>query len=334
MLIKHKYLVITLFIVLFIGMSFIIYKKERRLIDYSKSGHWLFLPTSLNKKVDVFYLYPTSYQKVNENDPNICEIDNPSMLKNSKAVFQTQATAFEPIANIYAPYYRQVDARYVLGLPLEEQVKIINNIPVSDAVSAFDYYIKNYNNGRPYILAGHSQGSNVMLYLLADYMKENPEAYKRMVAAYVIGYSVTNDYLTKNPHLKFAQGVDDTGVIISYNTEASGVTGNNPILSPGAQVINPISWTRTEKLATSKENLGSVLLNEEGRIETVKNYADARIDTKRGVVVCSTADVEKLSPGNPVFIKGVYHMYDYNFYYYNIRENAGNRIKNFLSKYN
>jgi hypothetical protein len=47
-------------------------------------------------------------------------------------------------------------------------------------------YIKNYNDGRPFILASHSQGPNVMIYLLAEYMKDNPEVYSRMVAAPLI----------------------------------------------------------------------------------------------------------------------------------------------------
>jgi len=127
------------------------------------------------------------------------------------------------VENIYAPYYRQADAVYTLNLPLEEQDSIIGGIPKTDVFTAFDYYIKNHNNGRSFILAGHSQGSNVLVYLLSEYMKENPKVYARMIAAYVIGYSITEDYLTKNPHLKFAEGPDDTGVIISYNTEAPEV---------------------------------------------------------------------------------------------------------------
>jgi hypothetical protein len=72
-------------------------------------------------------------------------------------------------------------------------------------------------------------------------MKEHPEVYERMIAAYVIGYSITEDYLTQNPHLKFATGPDDIGVIISYNTEAPDVAaGVNPVVWPGALVINPI----------------------------------------------------------------------------------------------
>lgn len=318
-----------LVIALCLSLIFVACEKESGTTDYSKPEHWLSLPSSPTKKVDVFYLYPTSFQKSNENDPNICEIDNASMLKNSRGAFATQATAFEPVANIYAPYYRQADAAYCLSLPLEEQAELIGGIPASDALAAFDYYINNHNNGRPFILAGHSQGSNVMLYLLADYMKEHPEVYGRMIAAYVIGYSVTEDYLAKNPHLRFAEGPADTGVIVSYNTEAPNVEGNNPVLLPGAMAINPITWTRTEKLVTAAESLGSILFDAEGNIVTVKNYADARVDKNRGVVICSTADVEKLSPGNPVFGKGVYHIYDYQFYYFNIRANAANRVNNF-----
>ncbi len=307
--------------------------------DYSIREHWLALPVSNDKPVDVFYLYPTSWQKTESSEPNICDIDNPMMLAASNNAYSRQATAFEPVGNIYAPYYRQADAAYTLGLPLEEQEEVIGGIPKTDAFAAFDYYIQHYNNGRPFILAGHSQGSNVLVYLLSEYMKDNPEVYSRMVAAYVIGYSVTEEFMAQNPHLLFAEGPDDTGVIISYNTEASQVIGNNPVVLPGALVINPISWTRSEELAPAEDSRGSIMLNPDGtvildssgQIRRFENYADAQIDITKGVLICSTADVEKLSPGNAVFGKGVYHSFDYPFYYYNLRENAANRVQIFLS---
>ena len=180
--------------------------------DYSKPEHWLAMPVVLDKKVDVFYLYPTAWLKVDKNEANICEINNPTMRIGSKAAYGRQATAFEPLGNMFAPFYRQADLSPV------EREKVIGGIPTLDAVAAFDYYIKNYNHGRPFILAGHSQGSNVLSNLLAGYMKEHPEVQSGMIAAYVIGYSVTGEYLAKNPHLKFAEGPEDTGVIVSYNT--------------------------------------------------------------------------------------------------------------------
>jgi len=262
------------------------------------------------------------------------------MVAGAKTAFGRQATAFETVGNIYAPYYRQVDAQYKSTLPIEEQNIIVGGIPTSDGVGAFDYYIEHYNNGRPFILAGHSLGSNVLANLLSEYMEENPKVYERMVAAYVIGYSISPDYLAQNPHLKFAEGPDDTGVIVSYNTEAPTVEGTNPVILPNGIAINPITWTRTEELATAAENLGSIalnpdgtaVLNAEGKIVPVKNFADARVDKAKGVVICSTVDVNVFSPGNSLFPKGVYHTFDYPFYYFDIRENAASRVLHFLLK--
>jgi hypothetical protein len=324
-----RILIITM--ALFFSLTWVVFAKEGQRTDYSKSEHWLSLPSSVEKEVDVFYLYPTVFQKVDKNEPNICNIDNKIMLQYSKLALAFQASAFEKVGNIYAPYYRQADAAYTLSLPVAEQEKVIGGIPTVDAIAAFDYYIKNYNQGRPFILAGHSQGSNVLLYLLSEYMEKNPQVYSRMIAAYVIGYSVTPQYLEKNSHLKFAEGPNDTGVIISYNTEAVTVDGKNPVILPNALAINPISWSRGEKMAMATENLGSIERNEKGEMVTLLTYADAQVDKKRGVVICSTTDVDKLSPGNPVFPRGVYHHYDYLFYYYNIGENAATRTSNFLN---
>ena len=317
---------------LLFSLTFTAYANTEVATNYANPEHWLALPASPDKPVDVFYLYPTVFQKVNKNEPNICNIDNPVMVKYSQLALAFQASAFDPVGNIYAPYYRQADAAYTLGLPLAEQHKVVGGIPTTDASAAFDHYINNFNNGRPFILAGHSQGSNVLLYLLSDYMKKHPEVYRRMIAAYVIGYSITPEYLAKNPHLKFAKGAKDTGVIISYNTEAPQVAGKNPVVLPGAMAINPITWTRGEKTATAAESLGSVDMDENGKLITLKKYADARVDKAKGVVICSTVDVDKLSPGNQVFPKGVYHHYDYPFYYYNLRENAAVRTNRFLQE--
>jgi len=326
----RKFFLIT--IALFFSLTITAYGNAIEATDYSKPEHWLSLPSSIEKKVDVFYLYPTAWQKDNATSPNVCEIDNPSMLAGAKIALALQATAFETVGNIFAPYYRQDDARYFLSLPQEEQDKLIGGMPKSDVFAAFDYYINNYNQGRPFILAGHSQGSNVMVYLLSEYMKQHPEVYGRMIAAYVIGYSITDDFLAKNPHLKFAEGSDDTGVIISYNTEAPKIEGTNGMVLPGAISINPITWTRGEELATAEKNLGSILPDEAGKIVFVKNYADARVNKARGVVICSTADPEKLYRKLQLFGKGIYHSYDYLFYYYNIRENAAARAQKFLTQ--
>ena len=296
--------------------------------DYSQSEHWLSLPHT-DRSVDVFYLYPTVWQKEDDSDPNINTIDNTSMLAGAEIALQRQASLFADVGNVYAPYYRQADGPYTLSLVPEERESLIGGIPTQDAVAAFDYFIQDYNAGRPFILAGHSQGANVLLHLLSGYLQEHPEIYSRMVAAYVIGYSVTESYLEINPHLSFAGSADDTGVIISYNTQAPQViAGENPLVLAGAVAINPISWTRGEQLADVANGLGS-FLPVDGNFTLVPQYADAQVDLTQGVVV-TTADSEGLVQD---FGSGVYHRYDYLFYYFNLRENAQIRINAYFENH-
>ncbi len=303
-------------------------------IDYSQSSHWLSIPAPV-KPVDVFYVYPTVWYKVDPAESNICAIDNPIMLLRSVVAYARQATAFETAGNIYAPYYRQADAQYTLSLPEADRWNVIKGTPSQDVTDAFKYYIEHFNNGRPFILAGHSQGANVILVLLSEYMRDNPEVYKRMVAAYVLGYPVTAQFMSDNPHLKYAEGPNDTGIIISYNTQSPNVLpGNNLVVANNVGlVINPISWTRDEAVATVAEGLGSFMPDPVTQeFKKVPQYADAKIDKKQGVLICSTADENLLTPqGSPMGI-GVYHGYDISFYYYNLRENAENRAKSFLGK--
>jgi hypothetical protein len=165
-------------------------------------------------------------------------------------------------------------------------------------------------------------------------MKEHPEVYSRMIAAYVIGNPVTQAYLDNNPHLKFATGPDDTGVIISYNTEAPNVTGINPVLyGMVGLVINPINWKTDETLATKDEGLGSFMpVPPSFAFGPVPQYADAQIDKTKGVLICSTANQTAIDILDQLedFPDGVYHAFDIPFYYFNLRANAQIRVNKFL----
>jgi len=304
---------------------------DETVTDYSNPNNWLTKDPRGDKAVDIFYVYPTAYNKQSKDDPNYCTVDNAAMITGANGAFNRQATAFLPVGNIYAPYYRQADTLYLIGLKPEERDAAVDLIPAKDIKAAFYYYIDHYNNDRPFILAGHSQGSIVLLNLLTDLSNNRPEVYKRMVAAYAIGYSVTKDYLAKpeNKQLKFATGPDDTGVIISYNTEGVGVK-NNPLVLPNALSINPITWTLTEKAVSKEDNAGSITLITPTLCDTtpIKNLASAQVDTKKGVVICDSVDINKYSL--PGLEPGIYHSFDYPFYFYNIRSNAMNRVNHYM----
>jgi hypothetical protein len=64
----------------------------------------------------------------------------------------------------------------------------------------------------------------------------------------------------------------------------------------------------------------------------VQHYADAQVNVQRGVVICSTADPNQLAPGNHAIAAGIYHPYDYPFYFFDIRANAENSVARYLQE--
>ena len=240
------------------------------------------------------------------------------------------ASVYEDSTNVFAPYYRQAGMRYAGEAAAKNGncEAALLGMPYEDITAALDYYFENYNEGRPFIIAGHSQGSAMTLLVLQKYFKEHPDYYKRMVAAYPIGYAVTKDYLAANPHLKFATGESDTGVIVSWNTEGKqNVEENakNVVVLPGAISINPLNWKLDETYAPSSENLGSLVGDEKigmGKIGDVG--ADAQINLVRGVIV-TNAKADPV-PMPEFFGPASFHDNDYTFYYNNIRDNVAKRI--------
>lgn len=322
-----KILILLFIFVAFNAKSF---SKDVKFNDYSNANNWLSMPKS-NYPVDIFYIYPTTCSAKDFSKSKNCDINDKGMRFHAKRVFKLQAEAFDTVGNIYAPYYTQLDARAFIGLDYKQIQNLIksNKQEMTDIYNSLDYYFKNLNNGKPFILVSHSQGSCVMLFVLSDYMKKHPEHYKNMVAAYVIGYSVTKEYLKENPHLKFAKKSNDTGVIVSYNTQSPNKRGENFSYTKNQLTINPINWKRNGKYASKNQNLGS--LDETTLKITTTGIADAKVDKKAGAVICSTVDEKKYEiPMPELFGHGSYHGQDFQFYYLNLRQNAKDRVEKFF----
>ena len=297
------------------------------LSDYGNANNWLAHPEERHKLVDTIYLYPTAFMDQSEGAKIICDIDDPSMRALAQEHYQAQATVYDESTNVFAPYYRQVNLAAVQDMPTEERDEMSAGIPQTDVFAALDHYFEEDNEGRPFILAGHSQGSQMLTNVLKKYMSEHPEYLERMIAAYVIGYSVTNDYLLENPHLKFAEGETDTGVIVSWNTEGKGNKDQDSfVILPGAQCINPLNWKRDETYAGAELNIGGRIPDAgSGGFKDIPEAADAVIDTERGVIVTNTRAIE------PVQLEGFgtdsFHNGDYSLYYYNLKENVAKRCE-------
>ena len=312
-------------------------KYQQTQADYANPDNWLKAESDGEQEVDVFYIYPSNYTPA-AGEPSIGDIDNAGMRQGAQAIYERQATAFKTSCNIFAPYYRQVDGTFCLNLTTEQEWSLIRYQASQDLTRALDYYFDNWNNGKPFILAGHSQGSENVLALLQDYFHQD-EAHKallhRMVAAYAIGFSVTDEYLAANPDIPFAERHNDTGCIVSWNTEGPANKGKyNAVVKPHAHSINPIYWVTDDTYVPASENLGSLTSVEEGIVEP--GIADAQLDLERGVVVVSTEAAKPFAiPAvmQDLFGPESYHGQDYGFFYGDIRRNAEQRIAGFYSQH-
>ena len=299
--------------------------------DYSRASSCYRIP-KITRDVDTFYIYATSYfeSSFKPGAPDYAPLDNPEMREGVQGEYITNASVYEGSTNVFVPYYRQVGMRYATEVRKKTGNidAALGGVSYRDIRAALDYYFEHCNQGRPFIIAGHSQGSAMVKYVLENYFREHPEYYKRMVAAYVIGFSVTKDDLEKYPHLKFATGENDTGVIISWNTEGpKNVKENakNAVVLPNAISINPLNWKLDETYAPASRNLGSLMPNVKARRYEITDIgADAQVVLGRGVIVTNAkwdhpAAAEFFGPQS-------FHEFDYNFYYNNIKDNVAKRI--------
>ena len=310
--------------------------------DYSRKECWCKLP-EITKDVDTFYVYATEYimGSFAEGAPDFASLDNEEMLQGAEQEYQLHATTYEDATNLFIPYYRQSGLKYAGEMFKKTGTAdaAFAGMPMDDITAALDYYFENYNGGRPFIIAGHSQGSAMVLVLLRTYFKDHPDYYARMVAAYTIGYSVTDEYLAANPHLKFATGETDTGVIIAWNTEGPKnveTNAHNVVVLPNTRSINPLNWKLDETYAPASMNLGSLVENEETGEATIGDMgADAQINLARGVVV-THAKVEPMPEENArtaaeFFGPDGRHASDYTYYYSNIKDNVGKRVAAYMA---
>jgi len=310
--------------------------------DYSRTTSWYKIP-EIKKDVDTFYIYSTVYMGFGEGDTDYATLDNAEMLEGSAIEYMAHATVYEDATNVFMPYYRQASLRFAgeINKKTGSIDAALSGIAYDDVTAALDYYFKHYNNGRPFIIAGHSQGSSMLLLVMRKYFKEHPDYYKRMVAAYPIGFSVTKEYLKANPHLKFATGETDTGVLVSWNTEGPrNVEENitNVVVLPNAISINPLNWKLDDTYASASENLGSLMLNEEtGKPEIGNLGADAQVNLARGVVVTHAKVVPMPEEMAKIYAQFFgpdgRHDNDYTYFYNNIKDNVAKRIATYKANH-
>ena len=296
-------------------------------VDYSQSENWAYYGIGEGKEADLFLICPTVDMGKNENYN--MSMEDTDTKESFVGALNMERGIYEDSAVMYAPYYRQMT--FPVYSMSDEEMKPYLEIAYRDVAAAFEYYYKNCNNGRPIILAGFSQGSQLLLMLLEEYF-DDAEYSEKLVAAYCIGWRVTEEDIAEYPHLKMAQGENDTGVIISFNSEAEGV--EDSIMVPnGVKTfgINPLNWKTDSTPADKSLNKGACFTRYSGEIkQETPELTGAYLDAVRGTLIVT--DIEPGDYSNSLFPDGVYHLYDYQFFYRNLQENVAVRLESFLKK--
>lgn len=307
--------------------------------DYSQLAYWAAHPNkkspadsipenlesnrTLSKDVDVFFVYPTSY--LDSSKPyglNASLKDVKTNIYTDYSSILYQASVFNEVGKIYAPRYRQAHISAYYPITPADTLKAIAafDLAYSDVKKAFDYYLSNLNNGRPFIIASHSQGSTHVIRLLKEYFDGKPLA-KQLVAAYVVGMALDPSIYA---NLKACSKPDQTGCILAWRTFMEGYKA--PFVEKekfNSIVTNPLSWNDTDTVVDRSLNEGSLLYNFNKLMPRVAGAIN-----HEGVLWTPKPRFF----GNFVIKTKNYHIADYNLYYTSIRKNAALRVNSFMEK--
>ena len=233
--------------------------------DYASDASWYV--TDRGGAIDLFYVCSTetSDYEVNGRVMHHASAADSAACPGIRQEMQGVDRILGGDLNFISPFYRQVTMETYADSTL-----IARRFPLAmgDVRRAFQYYVDHLSGGRPFVLAGFSQGGEALVELL----KEMPEELRpRLVAAYVLGWKITGDDLTEAPWIRPARGADDTGVTICYNSVETPEAAN-PLVSEGNSVaINPVNWVTDATPAVLFDTL-TVTLDPASKLLMVDGY--------------------------------------------------------------
>ena len=209
--------------------------------DYSKDADWLCLPgradvcstplktTELgpsgygatrtsavanSPQIDCFYVYPTvSRDQGLNSDLDVSE---------ERAVVEVQFARFTSVCRTFAPIYRQMTVGAVAAYAAGADITAAGALAYHDVAAAWRNYVATRNNGRAFVLIGHSQGSLMLQQLIAREIESDPAVARRMKLAIIPGYNVlvpqgklVGGTFKKTP---LCNSPGETGCVIAYSS--------------------------------------------------------------------------------------------------------------------
>ena len=285
-------------------------------------------PTSIDARV--FYVHPTTYLYGDRwNAP--LEPGGDTEFR-TRLFVQSQASAFNRSAEIWAPRYRQ--AAYGAFLLKSEDAQKALDFAYRDVAAAFDEFLRKVPPDGPIILAGHSQGALHLERLLREKVAGKPIA-KRIVAAYVVGWPISSTSDRPALGMPPCASLDQARCILSWMTfgnpanpefilkdweKTKGMNGGER-RQKDVVCVNPISGVRNGS-AMPQDNPGTLIPTTDLRSATLQAGA-VGAHCEDGLLMLDGPAPQLgpfVLPGNN------YHVYDYALFWGAIRRDAERRL--------
>jgi hypothetical protein len=299
--------------------------------DYSLEKNWAALPfrkdsadavplaewkdVQAEAQVDIFYIHPTTYTgKPGEKKWNADLADSYLNQYTDRYPIRYQASVFNGSGKVYAPRYRQAHLNCFYTERTKDAQKALE-LAYEDVKAAFQYYLDHYNNGRPFIIASHSQGTFHAKQLIRDFIDGKPLQHQ-FVVGYLVGLTVPADLYTS---IKSCNNPEETGCFCSWRTIKEGFKPKK-LHFPDSNIVvtNPVTWRQDQPSSTNEQQLGGVL----------RDFETLYPGLVHATVYKDLLWVNKPRfPGSFLLTTKNYHIADYNFFYADIRQNAQDRVK-------
>lgn len=175
---------------------------------------------------DCFYVYPTVNLATSEPIDNAMAADPAAEVN----VTKNQFARFSEQCRTYAPLYRQVTFAGFGAANAEE----LFATAYGDVADSFKYYMAHWNEGRPFVLVGHSQGSGMLLQLLQKEFDgaANAEVRAKLISALLGGgrteVPAGKDAGASFQDLPLCRAETDVACVVGFNTVAGSTSPDLP----------------------------------------------------------------------------------------------------------
>jgi len=294
-------------------------------------------PAARDPAADVFFIHPTT----DRGGPNKWTMDPRDAAAGKwvdESVVARQASVFSGCCRVFAPRYRAATAAALFNPVMRDKAF---DLAYGDVERAFDEFLARYSDGRPFIIAGHSQGSLHAARLLETRIEGTP-LQRRLVAAYVVGMNLAEgDFGRRFHHIGICRTPRETGCVVQWNSLLAGSELTKVVAYsqssfiqkygdiPGKQTVcvNPLTFDVNRPAAPASASLGAVSgAPGFGPLDPLRSGAVAARCDQGELVVTIAPDLSL----DPLPGGGVMRYHDYGLFYADIRANAVLRVAEYL----